>query len=144
MLGRQHKNKKTTRMDTIIGPHSQVVGEIKFSGGLHVEGTIKGNVIAEEDGSSLCQLSERGTIEGDMRAPFIDLNGVVVGDVYASHHAELSTKARISGNVYYHLIEVAKGAEVNGQLVHTPLPADDVPLALGHAGIRSEEDDEQR
>ena len=36
MLGKR-KNKKTTRMDTLVGPQSEVVGDIKFSGGLHVE-----------------------------------------------------------------------------------------------------------
>ncbi len=132
MLGRR-KNKKTTRMDTLVGPQSEVVGDIKFSGGLHVEGTIKGNVIAENDGRSLVQLTESGTIEGEIRAPFVVLNGVVIGDVHGGEHVELASKARVAGNVYYNLIEMAVGAEVNGKLVHTQVP-DDVPLALGHVG----------
>ncbi|MCH8846598.1 MAG: polymer-forming cytoskeletal protein [Proteobacteria bacterium] len=132
MLGKR-KNKKTTRMDTLVGPQSEVVGDIKFSGGLHVEGTIKGNVIAENDGRSLVQLTESGTIEGEIRAPFVVLNGVVIGDVHGGEHVELASKARVAGNVYYNLIEMAVGAEVNGKLVHTQVP-DDVPLALGHVG----------
>jgi cytoskeletal protein CcmA (bactofilin family) len=127
------KNKKTTRMDTLVGPQSEVSGDIKFTGGLHIEGTIKGNVIAENDGNSLVQLSESGTIEGEVRAPFIVLNGVVIGDVHGGEHVELASKARVAGNVYYNLIEMAVGAEVNGKLVHTQA-ADDVPLALGHVG----------
>ncbi|MCH9048573.1 MAG: polymer-forming cytoskeletal family protein [Gammaproteobacteria bacterium] len=130
MLGKG-KNKKTTRMDTLVGPRSEVIGDIKFSGGLHVEGTIKGNVIAENDGRSLVQLTESGTIEGEIRAPFVVLNGVVIGDVHGGEHVELASKARVAGNVYYNLIEMAVGAEVNGKLVHTQV-ADDVPLALGH------------
>ena len=46
------------------------------------------------------------------------LNGSVQGDVYASEHIELAPNARITGNVYYNLIEMAMGAEVNGNLVH--------------------------
>ena len=130
MLGKR-KNKKTTRMDTLVGPQSEVVGDIKFSGGLHVEGTIKGNVIAENDGRSLVQLTESGTIEGEIRAPFVVLNGVVIGDVHGGEHVELASKARVAGNVYYNLIEMAVGAEVNGKLVHTQ-SSDDIPLALGH------------
>ncbi|MFB3115921.1 MAG: polymer-forming cytoskeletal protein, partial [Gammaproteobacteria bacterium] len=95
MLGRG-KNKKTTRMDTLVGPHSEVVGDIKFSGGLYVEGTIKGNVIAENDGKSLVQLTESGTIEGEIRAPFVVLNGVVIGDVHGGEHVELASKARVA------------------------------------------------
>ena len=130
MLGKG-KNKKTTRMDTLVGPQSEVVGDVKFSGGLHVEGTIKGNVIAENDGRSLVQLTESGTIEGEIKAPFVVLNGVVIGDVHGGEHVELASKARVAGNVYYNLIEMAVGAEVNGKLVHTQVP-DDTPLALGH------------
>jgi cytoskeletal protein CcmA (bactofilin family) len=130
MLGKG-KNKKTTRMDTLVGSQSEVSGDVKFTGGLHIEGTIKGNVIAENDGKSLVQLSENGTIEGEIRAPFIVLNGVVVGDVHGGEHVELASKARVAGNVYYNLIEMAVGAEVNGKLVHTQ-SSDDVPLALGH------------
>ena len=125
------QNKKTTRMDTLVGPQSEVSGDVKFTGGLHIEGTIKGNVIAENDGNSLVQLSESGTIEGEVRAPFIVLNGVVIGDVHGGEHVELASKARVAGNVYYNLIEMAVGAEVNGKLVHTQ-SSDDGPLALGH------------
>ncbi len=118
-------------MDTLVGPQSEVSGDVKFTGGLHIEGTIKGNVIAENDGNSLVQLSESGTIEGEVRAPFIVLNGVVIGDVHGGEHVELASKARVAGNVYYNLIEMAVGAEVNGKLVHTQ-SSDDEPLALGH------------
>jgi cytoskeletal protein CcmA (bactofilin family) len=130
MLGKG-KNKKTTRMDTLVGSQSEVSGDVKFTGGLHIEGTIKGNVIAANDGISLVQLSENGTIEGEIRAPFIVLNGVVVGDVHGGEHVELQSKSRVAGNVYYNLIEMAVGAEVNGKLVHTQ-SSDDEPLALGH------------
>ncbi len=130
MLGKG-KNKKTTRMDTLVGPQSEVSGDIKFTGGLHIEGTIKGNVIAENDGISLIQLSENGTIEGEVKAPFVVLNGVVIGDVHGGEHVELASKSRVTGNVYYNLMEMAVGAEVNGKLVHTQV-LDDVPLALGH------------
>jgi cytoskeletal protein CcmA (bactofilin family) len=138
MFGRG-KNKKTTRMDTLVGPQSEVSGDVKFTGGLHIEGTIKGNVIAENDGHSLVQLSDIGTIEGEVRAPFIVLNGVVIGDVHGAEHVELASKARISGNVYYNLIEMAVGAEVNGKLMHVQ-SSDDVQLALGHVEPLGEPD----
>lgn len=126
------RKRRTTKIDTLIGQHSEVLGDIKFSGGLHIDGIIKGNVYAENDGHSMLSLSERGTIEGEVNVPFILLNGVVIGDVHSSEHVELSSKARITGNVYYNLIEMAIGAEVNGKLVHTPRP-DGVPLALRNA-----------
>ena len=131
MLGKGRRQ-RTTRIDTLIGQHTEVTGDVRFAGGLHVDGTIKGNVIAENDDRAMLSLSEQGTIEGEVNVPFVILNGVVQGDVHGSEHVELSSKARITGNVYYHLIEMAIGAEVNGKLVHSPA-ADDSRLALGHA-----------
>lgn len=120
-------------MDTLVGHRTEVIGDIKFSGGLHVEGTVKGNIVSEDDATSLIQLSENGTIEGELKVPFITLNGVVVGDVHGSEHVELAPKARVMGNVYYGLIEMAIGAEVNGKLVHIePL---DNPTEIGHAEL---------
>lgn len=125
------KNRKATRIDTLVGQHTEIQGDIRFSGGLHIDGTVKGNVIAENDGRSMVSLSECGTIEGELNVPYVVLNGVVIGDVHSSEHVELASKARITGNVYYNLIEMAIGAEVNGKLVHSLEPADS-PLALGH------------
>ena len=41
-----------------------------------------------------------------------------MGDVHASQRAELASGARIQGTLYYGLLEMDEGAEVNGQLVH--------------------------
>jgi len=132
MWGKGRKQ-KTTRIDTLIGQHSEVTGDIKFSGGVHIDGTVKGNVTAEGDGHSMLSLSEHGTIEGEVKVPYVVINGVVVGDVHGSEHVELASKARVAGNVYYNLIEMAIGAEVNGKLVHYPAGGE-APLALGHGG----------
>jgi cytoskeletal protein CcmA (bactofilin family) len=125
------KKRRTTRIDTLIGQQSQVLGDVHFSGGLHVDGTIKGNVIADNDASSMLSLSDHGTIEGEVRVPFVVLNGVVLGDVHASEHVELAANARVTGNVYYNLIEMAIGAEVNGKLVHN-VEAASAELPMSH------------
>ena len=130
MWGKRRKQ-KTTRIDTLIGQHSEVTGDIKFRGGLHIDGTVRGNVTAEGDERSMLSLSEHGTIEGEVKVPFVVINGVVIGDVHGSEHVELASKARVAGNVYYNLIEMAIGAEVNGKLVHYPA-GEDAPLALRH------------
>lgn len=123
MWGKKRK-RRTSRIDTLVGQHTVVHGDMKFTGGLHVEGIIMGNVYAEDDdGTSMLQLSEHGRIEGEVNVPFVILNGEVRGDVHSSAHVELLSKAQITGNVYYSLIEMAIGAEVNGKLVHTAQPA---------------------
>lgn len=123
--------RRSTRIDTLIGQHSEVVGDVRFAGGLHIDGTIKGNVIAENDGRTMLSLSDQGTIEGEVRVPYVIINGVVIGDVHGGEHVELSAKARVTGNVYYNLIEMAVGAEVNGKLVHT-MVTEETPVALSN------------
>ena len=112
------KKFKSTKIDSLIGHQTELFGDIRFTGGLHIDGTVKGNVLADGDSKSVLTLSEHGTIEGEVRVPNVVLNGVVIGDVHASGQIELAANARITGNVYYRLIEMAMGAEVNGNLVH--------------------------
>jgi cytoskeletal protein CcmA (bactofilin family) len=118
MWGNNPGKLKTAKVDTIIGQNTQISGDIRFSGGLHIDGKIKGNVIAEEGSDSILILSEEGMIEGEVHVPNVMVNGQVTGDVHASDHVELATHARINGNVYYNLLEMAMGAAINGNLVH--------------------------
>ena len=119
MFGRK-KSFSAARIDSLIGQDTEVNGEVVFSGGLHVDGKIKGNVIAEEGSTAILILSEFGCIEGEVKVPNMVLNGEIIGDVYGSARVELAPKSRIKGSVYYNLIEMAMGAEVNGGLVHQP------------------------
>ena len=72
------------------------------------------------DGHAALSISEDGTVEGEVTVPYVVLNGIVRGDVVASQRVELGPTARVIGNVYYNLIEMAIGAEINGKLVHQP------------------------
>ena len=107
---------KSARISTLIGHGTEIRGDVHFTGGLHVDGTVRGSVIASDDNAVL-SVSENGQIVGEVRVPNLVLNGVVEGDVHVKERVELAVKARVIGNVYYNLIEMAIGAEVNGNLV---------------------------
>ena len=109
---------KMPRIDTLVGHQTVLRGDIHYRGGLHIDGAVKGNIIADDDPESVLSVSERGIVEGDVRVYNIILNGKVVGDVHALEKIELAANARVIGNVYYKLIEMAMGSEVNGNLVH--------------------------
>ena len=123
------KQGKHSVVDSLIGLNSTVTGDIKFTKGCHIDGTVKGNVSADLAGSSTLSVSEDGTVEGGVIAPYVVLSGIVRGDVCASQRVELGPTARVIGNVYYNLIEMAIGAEINGKLVHQP--EGQVPLLEG-------------
>lgn len=109
---------KASKIETLIGTTIEIRGDLVFSGGLHVDGKIIGNVIAEDGSDSMLVLSDHGSIEGEVRVPYVVLNGEIIGDVYAAERVELSSHAQVNGNVYYNLLEMAMGSEVNGSLVH--------------------------
>jgi cytoskeletal protein CcmA (bactofilin family) len=97
-----------------------VHGDVNFRGGCHIDGTVNGNVTADSDTDSALSISDIGCVDGGVTVPYVVLNGVVRGDLYASQRVELGPTARVIGNVYYNLIEMAIGAEINGKLVHQP------------------------
>ncbi|HEX5636455.1 MAG TPA: polymer-forming cytoskeletal protein [Gammaproteobacteria bacterium] len=111
-------NAKVSKIETLIGNTIVIRGDLIFSGGLHIDGKIIGNVIAEDGSNSMLVLSDHGSIEGEVRVPYVVLNGEVIGDVYATERVELSAKAQVNGNVFYNLLEMALGSQVNGNLVH--------------------------
>ena len=131
---------------TMIAKGTVVNGDVAFEGGLLVEGTIKGNVRAENGTDSLLRLSEAGVIEGEIHVPNVIINGKVSGDVHSSGHVELAAKATVNGNVHYNLIEMVMGSQVNGALVHAqPANSEKSPnLDLGKPPRKDEKKDDKK
>ena len=113
------KKTRMPKVSTVVGKETEILGDLNFSGGLHVDGCIKGNLTSVADTPSLLMISETGRVEGEVRVANLVLNGTVVGDVYVAQRLELASEARITGTVHYSLLEMAMGAEVNGRLVHS-------------------------
>jgi cytoskeletal protein CcmA (bactofilin family) len=115
---------KTTHLHvgatTLIAKTTEIHGDIHFSGNLEIEGTLTGNIIARDGESASLRVLQDGRVIGKIEAPLVIINGKVEGEVFSSQHLELAAKADVKGNVYYHFLEVVKGAQVNGKLVHQP------------------------
>jgi len=103
---------------TLISPETVIIGDVHFCGNLDIEGLVQGNIIAQPGKDALLRVVGKGRVEGDIRVPCVIVNGAVTGNVYSSKHLELAPKARVQGNVYYTLVEMAAGSEVNGSLTH--------------------------
>ena len=116
MLGKNKR--KNVSIETLVGAASRVSGDLHFTGASHIDGIVNGGVIADSDESSTLSVSENGEIHGNVQVPNVVLNGLGKGDVIANERVELGPTARVIGNVYYNLIEMAIGAEINGKLVH--------------------------
>ncbi len=113
------KKLKLPPFATVVGKDTRINGDIGFASGMHVDGIVKGNVTGLSDTNATLVVSREGRIEGDVRVDNLVLDGVIVGDVFACNRVELAAGATVSGTVHYALLEMAMGAKVNGQLVHT-------------------------
>ncbi|MBZ4200900.1 MAG: polymer-forming cytoskeletal protein [Methylotenera sp.] len=111
-------NRVQNSIDTLIGADTRVEGDIHFTGGLRVDGQIKGNVTEAADQASTLILSEHGSIEGSVTASKIVINGKVIGNVKAAQFIELQAKASIKGDVNYKSLEMHTGAVIEGKLVY--------------------------
>ncbi|MGB0955168.1 MAG: bactofilin family protein [Panacagrimonas sp.] len=118
----------SSSVDTLIGSQTEIRGDVVFAGGLHVDGHIKGRVMAEAEVDAFLSISESGHIEGDISVPKVTVNGQIKGNLHAAGKVTLAPKARITGNVYYKVLEMQPGAQVNGQLLHES--ATEAPPAL--------------
>jgi cytoskeletal protein CcmA (bactofilin family) len=111
-------NRIQNSIDTLIGADTRIEGDIHFSGGLRVDGAIRGKVSEPIATPSTLILSEHGSIEGAVSASKIVINGKVTGPVRAGQFIELQAKAHITGDVYYKSLEMHTGAVIEGRLVY--------------------------
>jgi cytoskeletal protein CcmA (bactofilin family) len=127
------RDSKPARIDTLIGKTSRVHGDLEFAGGLHLDGSIAGNVRADPSQDSSLSVSETGFIEGNVEAGSVMLNGTVRGDILAKGRVVMGATARVQGNVYYGVIEMSLGAQIMGKLTRLSEKAGE-PLVEGTAG----------
>lgn len=107
---------EVTKLSSLVSPSMTVEGDVNFSGGLRVDGHIKGNVIGKGESHGLLVLSDKGSIAGSVKVYDAVINGTIQGDLEVEHFLELQANARISGNISYHQLQMDCGAAVDGTL----------------------------
>lgn len=118
MFGEKENSKPQSRIDCLIGAGTTVEGDIIFTGGLRVDGKVRGNVSAAEGKPGTLVLSEQAQIEGEIHVSHVVINGTIIGPVYAIEYVELQPKANVTGDVHYKTLEMQLGAVVQGRLVY--------------------------
>jgi cytoskeletal protein CcmA (bactofilin family) len=114
----KNRQKPNSRIDTLVGAETTIEGHVNFSGGLRVDGCVRGDVRESGDKPGTLVLSENGRIEGAIHVSHAVINGTVVGPVSTSTSVELQAKSRVTGDVYYKVLEIHMGAVVEGKLIH--------------------------
>jgi cytoskeletal protein CcmA (bactofilin family) len=111
--------KKQPPIKSLIAEGTSIEGNLKFSDGLRIDGTVIGEIRAKEGCPSILVISEFATVTGLIHADHVIINGHVRGPVHASELLELQPKAKIEGDVSYKALEMHQGAVIFGQLRST-------------------------
>jgi|TARA_B110000444_G_scaffold169590_1_gene158514 cytoskeletal protein CcmA (bactofilin family) len=102
---------------TLIANGTSIKGDLNFHGSLEIQGSIAGTITAEDENAQV-RVIQGGAVEGKIAVPTVIVNGHVRGDIFATKHALLASKAVVEGNIYYNTLEIERGAHVVGNLVH--------------------------
>ena len=116
MFGAKSSKSQQNRIDCLIGSGTTIEGNVIFSGGLRVDGNVRGNIITEEGNAGTLVVSEQARVEGEIRVPHVVINGIVCGPVHCVEYVELQPKANVTGDVHYKTLEMHLGAVVQGRL----------------------------
>jgi cytoskeletal protein CcmA (bactofilin family) len=117
MFGRKKNAPITGKIDTLISKSARLQGDIEFTGGLHLDGRVAGNVRSIGNDAATLWISEQGVVEGSVQVPAVVINGSVIGDVIARERIAIGPESRITGNVHYGTMEMALGAQIDGKLI---------------------------
>lgn len=124
------KADQSFKIDSLIGANMCIDGTIQFSGGLRIDGVIRGNVLAGEGAQATLVISRHGRVEGHVVAAYVIIDGEVVGETTATETLDLQTHACVRGDVYYRQLEVHAGAVIHGKML---------PLSVKEEGSAQEE-----
>jgi cytoskeletal protein CcmA (bactofilin family) len=105
------KRKKVGAISTFIGADAVIEGNVSFQGVLHMEGAVTGNIRSRE-GTLI--IGESATVNARILVESAIIKGKVEGTVEAETSIDVSSSARITGEMYAPVIAIDPGAVFNG------------------------------
>ena len=141
MMGRKDKKPLTSvsGSTTLIAKETTIRGDIEFCGNLDVEGKIVGSIMAEHGKEVMLRVLDGGSVEGEIRVSSAIINGTVTGDIHSSERLELAEKAKINGDIYYNLVEMAVGCKLDGGLRHVSKNSDISDVAADDLAVKRQQ-----
>ena len=126
----RRESKPQNRIDSLIGATTRIEGNVFFSGGLRVDGMVRGNVAALPDQAGTLVISEQARVDGEVQAAHVVVNGTINGPVDARETLELQAGSRVKGDIHYKSLEIQQGAVIEGRLVHHTAESKSVELKI--------------
>jgi cytoskeletal protein CcmA (bactofilin family) len=96
---------------TNIGKSVVFDGELTSNEDLRFEGTLKGHIHIRD---AALTIGEGATVEADIRARQVLVEGTVQGSIAAGERIELTASAKVTGSLSAERVVIAEGARFNG------------------------------
>jgi len=113
MFGREKpKGPATDKIETVIGPNTNLRGDIRSDGGVRIDGIFEGTL---QTGGNLI-VGEGAKIIADISAYNISVAGAIKGNINANRVEILST-GRVWGNITVTSFLLDEGGFVRGEIV---------------------------
>ncbi|CEZ18953.1 conserved protein of unknown function [Candidatus Methylopumilus planktonicus] len=111
-----NKKNKARTIDTLIDKDISVRGNVTYSGGIRVDGSIQGNLTELPGTAGTLIMGNKSRIKGNISAHTAIIGGDVNGNIICAEYLELHANAKIMGDIEYKVIEIHAGAKVYGRL----------------------------
>ena len=105
------RKKATTTITTILGKEASIKGDFQSDKSVRIDGLIEGDVRVLGNlivGSS-------GRINGNVEAAFATIGGEVVGNIFTEEKVELTSTARVLGDIATQIIVIDEYAIFQGR-----------------------------
>ena len=106
------KGKRDDEIISLLGKGTEIAGEISFSGGMRVEGVIKGTLI----------IGASGAIDAEVNVRNISINGEFRGIIRASDRVEIHKDGKVFGDIYSPCLIIEAGATFEGRCNMSEMP----------------------
>lgn len=97
-------------LDTVLAEDINFEGELQFTKSLMIKGYFRGDIKASGD----LYVGDNALVEARVQAQLINLRGHIKGNITAEEKIELSSTARVDGDMTAPEIIMEAGAKFNG------------------------------
>ena len=96
---------------SLISSEVEILGTIKTSGSIQIEGRVEGEILSQGDVS----IGKSGSVKGNLRVNSVTLSGTVQGNIEAKDRIALKSTARLLGDIKSKRLSVEDGVTFVGK-----------------------------
>jgi cytoskeletal protein CcmA (bactofilin family) len=112
----------TDAFAAVLGPDLRIEGNLCGSGGFDLKGSLKGEILVE----GLVWIRPQGSVDGEIKASSVVVEGRITGSVQASGKVDLRKGCRVEGDITASSVAAADGSFFEGRITMPQAPKPDV------------------